>query len=171
MICYEPLSMDGAFHFSAEEFIMKSLRPVDPVLMLWQTDPTVMLGANQIAGAEMDLNLAAEAGIAVVRRSSGGGAIYTDPGTLLYTIIFPWDPKGVDPKDVVKNYLARPVTSALAALGGHAVREGRNDIVMDGKKISAIAQYVRHGYLCSHGSLLLNADLDALGRILTVDEG
>jgi lipoate-protein ligase A len=163
--------MDAAFHFSVEEYIMREIKPVEPVLMLWQTVPTVMLGANQIAAAEIDLALVKTRNICIVRRSSGGGTIYTDPGTLLYTIIRPWTAEDCDPKDVVRAYLAHPVMAALRGIGITAVLEGRNDIVIDGRKFSGIAQFIRHGYLCSHGSLLYDADLDALGRILTVDEG
>jgi lipoate-protein ligase A len=161
--------MDCAFHFAAEEFVMERLRPGSPVLMLWRTDRTVMIGANQIAEIEADLTYAKESGIAVVRRSSGGGAIYTDPGTLLYTIILPFTER-TDTKAVIADYLAGPAVRALGRMGVAASLEGRNDILVGGKKISGIAQYVRGGYLCSHGSLLYSADLAELARVLTADD-
>jgi lipoate-protein ligase A len=169
MIYIEAESMDCAFHFAAEEYVMSVLKPASPVLMLWRTDKTVMIGANQIAEIEADLPYAQERGIAVVRRSSGGGTIYTDPDTLLYTIILPYD-ENTDTKDVIRGYLAAPVISALASMGVEGSLEGRNDILVDGRKISGIAQYIRYGYLCSHGSLLFAADLSELVRVLTVDD-
>jgi lipoate-protein ligase A len=170
MIYIEPECMDCAFHFAAEEYVMESMKPDAPVFMLWRTERTVMVGANQITEAEADLTYAKERGIKVVRRSSGGGAIYTDPGVLLYTIILPFT-DDTDAKSVIADYLAAPVTAALRRMGIEASLEGRNDILIDGRKISGIAQYVRHGCLCSHGSLLFDADLAGLARVLTADDG
>jgi lipoate-protein ligase A len=169
MIYIEAKSMDCAFHFAAEEFVMARIKPVSPVLMLWRTDMTVMIGANQIAETEVDLHYAKARGISVVRRSSGGGAIYTDPGVLLYTIILPFTDE-TDTKAVISDYLAGPAIEALRRMGVAASLEGRNDILVEGKKISGIAQYIRYGYLCSHGSLLFNADLAELARVLTADD-
>jgi lipoate-protein ligase A len=169
MIYIEPKSTDCAFHFSAEEYVMEMMKPKEPVLMLWRTERTVMIGANQIAEAEADLAYAKERGVAVVRRSSGGGAIYTDPGVLLYTIILPFT-DSTDTKTVISDYLAGPATEALRRMGISASLEGRNDIIVGDKKISGIAQYIRHGYLCSHGSLLFDADLTELSRVLTADD-
>jgi lipoate-protein ligase A len=175
--------MDCAFHFAAEEYVMEALGAGagapgsgsgmsgadSPALMLWRTDRTVMLGANQIAEIEADIAYAKAHGIAIVRRSSGGGAIYTDPGTLLYTIILPFTER-TDTKAVIADYLAGPVIRALGRMGVGASLEGRNDILVGGKKIAGIAQYVRHGFLCSHGSLLFDADLAELARVLTADD-
>ncbi|MDR1815263.1 MAG: lipoate--protein ligase [Clostridiales Family XIII bacterium] len=160
----------AAYWFAAEEVIMRDRKPQAPVYLLWRTPDTVMLGANQVAEQEIDGAYAEAHGIAVVRRSSGGGTIFTDPGTVLYTILLPWTP-AVDPKDVVREHLAAPVTEALARLGAEARLEGRNDILLAGKKFSGIAQYIKHGYLCSHGSLLWDADIAKLARVLTADEG
>jgi lipoate-protein ligase A len=175
MLYIEPKSLDSAFHFAAEEYVMSVLRPARPVFMLWRTERTVMVGANQIAEIEADLAYARESGIAVVRRSSGGGAIYTDPGTVLYTIILPYAGADtgaglVDTKAVCADYLSEPVIAALGELGVAASLEGRNDILVGGKKIAGIAQYIKHGYLCSHGSLLFDADLGELTRVLTVND-
>jgi lipoate-protein ligase A len=169
MIYIEPKSMDCAFHFSAEEYVMETVKPDATTLMLWRTNSTVMIGANQIAEAEADLAYAKERGVAVVRRSSGGGTIYTDPGVLLYTIILPFTEK-TDTKAVISGYLAGPAIEALRRMGVASSLEGRNDILVDGRKISGIAQYIRHGYLCSHGSLLFDADLTELTRVLTADD-
>jgi lipoate-protein ligase A len=169
LICFAHPSKKAAFHFAAEEYIMRDLRPQDPVMMLWQTDDTVMIGANQIVDLEIDSAYAASRGIDIVRRSSGGGTIFTDPGTLLFTVILPYR-EDTDPKDVARSYLAAPVIAALQDLGAAATQEGRNDILLGGKKISGIAQYIRYGYLCSHGSLLFGADLETLARVLTADD-
>ena len=167
MIYYRCKSDKAAFYFAAEEYIMQEIRPDEPVCLLWQTDDTVMVGANQVVALEIDKDYVMSLGINIVRRSSGGGAIFTDPGTLLYTIILPYG--DVDPKEIANKYFCAPVIRVLAELGVTATPEGRNDILIDGKKISGIAQYVKYGYICTHGSLLFNADLSKLLKVLTVD--
>jgi lipoate-protein ligase A len=170
MIYIETDSTDPAFHFSVEEYLVRDYPLNEPVLMTWQADKCAMLGCNQAAQAEVDLGFAAREGICIVRRLSGGGTIYTDLGTLLYTVIQPYS-GDMDPLDIAKEQVAAPVVRALGNMGVPAVVEGRNDILVDGRKVSGFAQYVRHGRLCTHGSLLYDADLDMLGRVLRVDDG
>jgi lipoate-protein ligase A len=158
----------ASFAFAAEEYVMRDWKPQEPVLMLWSTRPTVMIGANQVVDLEIDRAKAEAAGVDIVRRASGGGTIFTDPGTLLYTIILPYGDQ-TDRKEVVWKHLVDPVVSALAALGAEAIPEGRNDILLQGRKISGIAQFIKYDYLTSHGSLLFNADLALMADLLTPD--
>lgn len=168
MLYIEPPSTDAAFHFAAEEYAMAHFGR-QPVMMIWQTGPCAMLGRNQIADAEIDLNLARRRGIQVVRRSSGGGTIFTDAGTLLFTMILSFRP-GDDCKQMEREQVARPVARALRRLGIPAIVEGRNDMTVEGKKFSGLAQYLQGGRLCTHGSLLYNADLELLAQVLKPDE-
>ena len=165
----ENKSREAAFHFSVEEYIMKHYPFDEPVMMIWQTDRCAMIGNYQIAEAEIDMRYAKDEGVQIVRRSSGGGTIFTDEGTFLYTIIQPYE-DGTQLQQVVQKTLAAPIVSALNKMGVPAKAEGRNDILVDGKKVSGLAQYARHGRICSHGSLLYDADLEALVRVLRVDE-
>ena len=176
MILFESDRRNAAFYFAAEEYIMRALKPEAPVLMLWTTGDTVMIGANQTAKAECDLDYAKEKGIAIVRRPSGGGAIFTDKGTLQYTVILTYadaeaetNHTNRDSKETVREWLAGPLIETLAGYGVAAVAEGRNDVTISGRKISGTAQHIRYGYICSHGSLLFNTDLEKLTRALTVD--
>jgi len=168
MLLYEHESKSAAYWFAAEEYIMSVIKPDEPVVMLWSTDDTIMVGANQIVEAECDLAFARDEGIEVVRRSSGGGTIFADRGTLQYTVIFPFGDK-CDLKDIARDWLAGPVITTLKHYGVNASLEGRNDISIYGKKVSGLAQYIRGGYICSHGSLLFSTDLEKLTRCLTVD--
>ena len=168
MLYIEPESKDAAFHFSAEEYIVRDYPWDEPVMMVWQADRCAMLGCNQIAQAEIDMDFAKHAGIQIIRRSSGGGTIYTDMGTLLYTVIVPYTEDRYPP-DIAKEDVAGPVVGALNMMGIHAVAEGRNDLIIDGRKISGLAQYIRHGRICTHGSLLYNTDLETLARVLRGD--
>jgi len=163
-------SKDAAFHFSLEEYIVQRYPWNEPVMMIWQADKCAMLGSNQIADAEIDISYANKENIKIIRRTSGGGTIYTDLGTLLFTIIQPYE-KDTYPIDIAKQEVAGPVVAALNEMGVQASIEGRNDILLDGKKISGFAQYMRHGRICTHGSLLYDTDLDKLVRVLRVDDG
>lgn len=169
MIFIQPKATDAALHFASEEYCMNALGQSQDIFMIWQTDNCAMLGSNQIAQDEIDLDLAKQHGVQIVRRSSGGGTIYTDKGTLLCTLITPFTPKD-DAKEIGRTRLAEPIIAALQKMGIHAEVKGRNDMLLDGKKISGLAQRLGKNYLCSHCSLLFDADLSILEKILTVDE-
>jgi len=169
MIYIETQSLDAAFHFSLEEYIVRHYPWDEKVFMIWQTNKCAMLGSYQIAETEIDLKYAKSEGIAIVRRSSGGGTIYTDPGAFLFTVIQPKSDESY-PLDIAKSEVAAPVVDALRNMGIPAKLEGRNDILVDGKKVSGLAQYTRHGRICTHGSLLYETDLETLVRVLRVDD-
>jgi len=166
MILVESNSKDAAYHFSVEELFTRYIRKNEPVLMLWQTGKTVMLGNNQLLEAEVDIEFALESAITIVRRSSGGGAIYTDHGTVLYTVIQPLTNSTAS----IREDVASKIIKALIDMEVPAVREGRNDILVDGKKISGFAQYTSGSHVCTHGSLLYNTDLDTLDKVLIANE-
>jgi len=159
---------NAAFHFSVEEYMMHNYNFDKPLLMIWQTDKCVMLGCNQIAEAEIDIGFANCEKIQITRRSSGGGTIYTDLGTLLYTMIQPHS-TGENSQEVAKSTIANIIVDALNCMGIPAKPEGRNDILVNGKKVSGLAQYTRNEMICTHGSLLYDTNLETLTRVLQVD--
>ena len=169
MIFIEPQSFDPAFHFATEEFCMKNF-PGEIIWMLWRTDKCIMLGSNQIPDLEMDRQAAKKHKITLVRRPSGGGTIFTDPGTIQYSVITPYT-KRMELKKVREEVLAAAMLQVINhKLGVRAKLEGRNDIVIQGRKISGLAQHISHGQLCSHGSLLYDTDLETLTEILNPSE-
>jgi lipoate-protein ligase A len=168
LLYIEPKSTDATFHFSAEEYCMTHFPQNESVLMLWRTGLCAMLGCNQIADAEIDLALAKRMSIHVVRRQSGGGTIFTDLGTLLYTVILPYR-RGDDPKLLERDFAVEPMVRALNSMGIPVYPEGRNDILVDGKKVSGLAQFIKGDRLCTHGSLLYDADLEMLSAVLKQD--
>ncbi|MCL2588614.1 MAG: lipoate--protein ligase family protein, partial [Oscillospiraceae bacterium] len=149
----KPPGKDAAFHFSVETYLMEQFPSDEPIFMIWQADNTAMLGSYQVAQAEVDLSYAKELNIQIVRRQSGGGTIFTDMGTLLYTLILPQLAEQ-SPREIVREAFAAPMIRALNKLGIPAELIGRNDILVDGKKVCGIAQHVRRGKVCTHGSLL-----------------
>jgi len=157
---------DAAVHFYVEDLFTRHIKSDSPVLMLWRTEKTVMLGNNQIVDAEIETDYAQKAGIKIVRRSSGGGAIFTDLGTILYTVIEPL----INETKAHRENVASSIIDVLKKMGVPAKREGRNDILVEGKKVSGFAQYTSGSHVCTHGSLLYDADLEMLTRVLIPHE-
>jgi len=171
MILFESDRTDAAFYLAAEEYIMRDIKPEVPALILWIIDDTVVIGANQVVKAEVDEAYAAGAGIAIARRPSGGGAIFADKGGIQFTVILPYDEGGInpDPGAHMREWLAEPLIETIGGFGVKASLVGRNDVSIDGKKVSGLSQFVKYGYICSHGTLIFSTDMEKLARVLTVD--
>lgn len=155
---------DPRINLAVEEYVLNYLDPSEEYAILWQNEPTVVIGRNQNTIAEVNGPFIKKQGINVVRRLSGGGAVYHDFGNLNFTFIV--DSK----KDVVSNFehFTKPVIAALASLGVNAEFSGRNDITIDGKKFSGNAQYWSKNRLLHHGTILFNSDLSVVQEALNV---
>ena len=137
----------------------------DDVFMLWQNEPSVIIGKNQNAYAEVDTALAKEQGIHIARRITGGGAVYHDLGNINYTFI---SPNGAA-KPLDFEYFTRPIISALAELGVEATLGGRNDLECCGRKFSGNAQHAEGGRILHHGTLLFDTNPAVMSSVLKVD--
>ena len=157
---------DPARNLAAEQHVFDALPRDRAYLMLWQNDRAVIVGKYQNTLAEINKPYVDAQGIRVVRRLSGGGAVYHDLGNLNYSFIV----DAVDTDTLDLGLFCRPVIRALAALGVHAEVNGRNDMVVEGRKFSGNAQYLRGGRLLHHGTLLFDSDLEAVSQALKVDE-
>lgn len=155
---------DPYYNLAVEEYLFKNSE--EDIFMLWQNRPSVILGKNQNAYAEIELAYAEEKGIDICRRITGGGAVYHDEGNLNYTFIT--NTGGEHTLDYA--YFASPIISALASFGVTATLSGRNDIECGGKKISGNAQAVLGGRILHHGTLLFDVDVDTLGAVLRTDK-
>ncbi len=158
----ELTTTDPAFNLAAEEYVFDSLSRYYAYFMLWQNRPSVIIGRHQNTLAEVNEEYIRENGISVIRRLSGGGAVYHDLGNLNFTFIRDGESSRLD-----LAVFCEPVAAALRELGVPAQVNGRNDITVEGQKISGNAQYVREGRVMHHGTLLFSADLSAAGRALT----
>ena len=151
-------------NLAVEEYLLRTAD--DDVFMLWQNEPTVVIGKNQNAYAEVDLAVAREKGIHVSRRITGGGAVYHDLGNVNFSFICANNSEtGLD----FARFTA-PIVKALAAIGLRVELSGRNDLLLDGQKFSGNAQYSAGGRTLHHGTLLFDADLAVLARYLRPDE-
>lgn len=156
-------SNDCYFNLAMEELFLREYK--DEVFMLWQNDNTIVIGKNQNTLAEINSDYVKEKGIRVVRRITGGGAVYHDMGNINFTYIARHD--GEWENDFSR--FAKPVIRALEKLGLHAEVSGRNDIVASGRKISGNAQTVINGRILHHGTLLFNTNVDVLANALIPD--
>lgn len=146
-----------------DDFALECLPLDEPVFFLWRNAPSVIIGLNQSAYAEVDLEYMRSHGIALARRVTGGGAVYHDLQNLNYTIVG----KSRDLNADYPDYLHMMV-NALRKLGVRAELSGRNDIMVDGRKCSGYAKRVWKDRLMIHGTLMFDVDLSVLQRVLSV---
>jgi len=164
MLYYDNLCVDPYFNMALEEYLMKFYPSDKDILMLWQSGPAVLIGRYQNTIAQINQDFVRENDIKIARRITGGGSVYQDFGNVNYSYIIR------DGKSVQYNYkkLAEPVIDALIKLGVKAEFNGRNDITIEGRKISGNAQHVYKNTVLHHGTLLLNSDLENLSNVLKV---
>ncbi|MDT8285427.1 MAG: lipoate--protein ligase [Thermovirgaceae bacterium] len=158
-------STDPRFNLALEEVLFNSLDEGDGFFLLWQNEPTVVVGRFQNTLEEIDASLVRKKEIHVVRRISGGGAVYHDLGNLNFSFIL----KMEETRDLDYREMTEPVARALQELGAGACFNSRNDLLIDGLKFSGNAQYARKGRFLHHGSILFDSDLDMLGKVLQAD--
>ena len=156
---------DPAFNLAAEQYVFDCLPKDRSYFMLWQNENAVIIGKYQNTLAEINRPYVEAHKIKVVRRLSGGGAVYHDLGNLNYTYIT----DAGELETLNMRVFCEPIVRALAEFGVTAEINGRNDMTIDGKKFSGNAQYLRHGRVMHHGTLLYNSDLSAVSKALQVD--
>ncbi|MEG1858389.1 MAG: lipoate--protein ligase, partial [Pseudoflavonifractor sp.] len=136
----------------------------EEIFMLWQNENTVVVGRHQNTAAELNADFVRDHKVNVVRRLSGGGAVYHDLGNLNFTFIAEaGDSAGLD-----LHLFCLPVAKALAELGVKAEISGRNDITIDGQKFSGNAQYRKGSRVMHHGTIMFDCDLDTVAQALAV---
>lgn len=153
-------STDPFFNLSAEEYLLREKS--ENFFLLWRNEPCVVIGKNQVAADEINPDYVLYRSLPVVRRMTGGGAVYHDTGNLNFSFIQNGEPD--------RAKLCRPVIEVLRSLGVEAELSGRNDILVGGRKISGTAMCSRGGRSLFHGTLLINADLEAMSEVLRPDE-
>lgn len=169
MIYYENSRTDPTFNLAAEEYFLKEPTENEPIFLLWQNAPSVIIGRNQNALEEINIPFIEENGIAVVRRLSGGGAVYHDLGNLNFTFIVPDDSFRPSPSGGPDfEFFTRPVSILLRRLGLAVEFTGRNDLTLEGKKFSGNAQARSGGRLLHHGTLLFSTDFEKMTAALHV---
>lgn len=165
MIYYINQSKDPYYNLALEELLTKDESITDEILLLWQNDNTIVVGVNQNTIEEINNDYVSQHNVNVVRRLSGGGAVYQDLGNLNFTFIFNKN------KDTIRNYalFTQPIIDVLQKLGVDAKFSGKNDIEVDGKKISGNAQFGYKNRIMHHGTILFDVDMTILPQVLKPD--
>ena len=167
MIYYISKTHDTAFNIALEEYCFKNLKDEDEIFLLWINEPSIIVGKYQNTIEEINTEYTREKGIHVIRRISGGGAVYHDLNNLNYTIISNRD-KGQEGFNFKE--FSKPIIETLAELGVKAEFTGRNDLEIDGQKFCGNAQAYIKDRVMHHGCLLFNVDFSALGDALKVSK-
>ena len=156
---YESNSFDPYLNLATEQYLMETVEEDACILFLWQNQNTVVIGKNQNAWKECRTALLAEEGGVLARRLSGGGAVFHDLGNLNFTFLMPQAEYDLDRQFSV-------IAEAVNLLGLQAERSGRNDVLVEGRKFSGNAFFKHNGNAYHHGTLLIDVDMDKLGRYL-----
>jgi len=163
MLCVTHSSTDPYFNLAAEEYVLKNF--TDDCFMLWRNDNTIVVGKHQNTLAEVNLDYIKEKKISVVRRLSGGGAVFHDLGNLNFTFIM----NGHEGHLVDFRKYTLPVIEVLKNLSVDAEFQGRNDLTINGKKFSGNAEHVYKKRVLHHGTLLFSSLMEDLHLALRVN--
>ncbi|MBL4955117.1 lipoate--protein ligase [Neobacillus sp. OS1-32] len=155
---------DPRINLAIEEYALKNLDINQTYFLFYINEPSIIIGKNQNTIEEINTEYVEKNGIHVVRRLSGGGAVYHDLGNLNYSFITK------DDGESFHNFrkFTEPVIAALKKLGVNAELSGRNDIEVGGRKISGNAQFSTKGRMFSHGTLMLNSEMENVAAALKV---
>lgn len=154
--------IDPYWNLAAEEYLLKHI--TEPVFRLWSNTDSIIIGQYQNALAEIDFDYVKANNIKVVRRMTGGGAVFHDLGNLNFTFIEPHT-KSEESNAMFRRFTA-PIVEALNSLGVKAYLEGRNDLLIDGRKFSGNAMCISNGRVLQHGTLLFCTSMNNLGAAL-----
>ena len=155
---------DPAVNLSIEEYALRYMDPSRDYLLLYRNTPSVILGRNQNVLEEVNVGYANTHGIRILRRLSGGGTVYHDPGNLNFSFITQYEPSRLHNF----HFFNSPLIRLLKSLGVPAEMNERSDILANGRKISGNAQFSSKGRMFSHGTLLYNARIDVIENVLEI---
>ena len=163
MLCINDHHTDPYFNLAAEEYVLKNF--ADNCFMLWRNGPSVIVGRHQNTLAEINMDYVKQNHIKVVRRLSGGGAVFHDLGNLNFTFI---EHANNDRLIDFQKY-TQPIIAVLRSLDVDARFEGRNDLMIEGRKFSGNAEHVFRDRVLHHGTLLFASELADLSGALNAN--
>lgn len=167
MIYINNKNQEPWYNLALEEYFLKNTDIDEDIVILWQNKNAVIIGKNQNVASQLNQKYAANQGVSIARRMTGGGAVYHDLGNLNFTFITNYD----DGKKNDFKEFAEPIVDALENLGLNAELSGRNDILIEGRKISGTAQAVAGKRIIFHGTLMYDVNTEVLDSVLNVDIG
>lgn len=156
---------DPRVNLAIEQYLLQEKEADEPILLFYINEPSIIIGRNQNTIEEINLDYVEEHNIHVVRRLSGGGAVYHDFGNLNFSFIMPDD--GSSFRDFEK--VTKPIIEALHSMGvAGAQLKGRNDLVIGDKKFSGNAMYATNGRMFAHGTIMFDSNIDEVVNALKV---
>lgn len=161
--CLKHNSLDPYFNLAVEEYLLKNY--AEDFFIIWRSERSIVVGKHQNALAEINHEFVRNNNIHVARRLSGGGTVFHDPGNINFTFIRTVK----EISEVNFKVFTQPIIQSLQKLGIDAYTTGRNDLLVDEKKISGNAEHVYKKRVLHHGTLLFNSDLSKLKGALNVD--
>ena len=163
MLCIKSTTQNPAFNLATEEYLLRNKD--EECFYLYINGPSIIVGKHQNTLAEINIDYVKAQNIDVIRRLSGGGAVFHDPGNLNFTFI----KKGEKDQLVDFRKYTKPILDVLQSLGVKARFEGRNDLTIEGKKFSGNAEHVYKNKILHHGTLLFSSKLPDLSQALKVN--
>ncbi|WP_411842225.1 lipoate--protein ligase [Salinicoccus sp. HZC-1] len=156
---------DPMINLAMEEYVLREIPTDDSYFLFYVNQPSIIIGKNQNTIEEINEPYIKEHGIKVVRRVSGGGAVYHDKGNLNFSFITE------DDGNSFHNFskFTQPIVDALNDMGIPAELSGRNDLEINGKKVSGNAMFSQKGRMFSHGTLMLDSDISEVQNALKVN--
>lgn len=150
-----------SFYLAMEEFVARNVT-ADDCLFYWQVEPSVVFGRNQLVSNEVNVDYCRSHGIGIFRRKSGGGCVYADNDNVMFSFI-----TGGDNVGLTFNRYMQMMVLMLRRMGVEATADGRNDILIEGRKVSGTAFYHIPGRNIVHGTMLFDTDMDNMTRSIT----
>lgn len=163
MLCIRRKNTNPYFNLATEEYVLKNFD--EDSFMLWRNEPSIIVGKHQNTLAEINMDYVKANNIPVVRRLSGGGAVFHDLGNLNFT----FTKKGNNENLIDFRKYTEPIIEVLNKIGIEAKFEGRNDLTIDGKKFSGNAEHIWKNRVLHHGTLLFSSEIKDLSQALKVD--
>lgn len=156
---------DPMLNLAMEEYVLREIPTDDSYFLFYVNQPSIIIGKNQNTIEEINESYIRENNIKVVRRVSGGGAVYHDEGNLNFSFITE------DDGESFHNFkrFTQPIVEVLQEMGVNAALSGRNDVEIDGKKVSGNAMFTQKGRMFSHGTLMLESDISEVQNALKVN--
>jgi len=163
MLIIRRQNTDPFFNLATEEYVLKKIS--EDSFMLWRNEPSIIVGKHQNTLAEINMDYVKQNNIKVVRRLSGGGAVFHDLGNLNFTFTM----RSEDENMINFRKYTEPILEVLQKMGIDARFEGRNDLTIGGKKFSGNAMHIWKNKVLSHGTLLFSSHMPDLSAALNVD--
>lgn len=165
MYYYNMETEDIGYNLATEQYLMNNKDFDEPILLFYYQKPCIIVGRNQNTLEEINQDYVAKHNIQVTRRLSGGGAVYDDLGNVSFSFVVDRD----DDRFGDFKAFTKPIVDALKEMGATSIEvSGRNDILVNGKKFSGNAMYVKDNKMFSHGTLMYDVDQTVIARALNV---